>query len=55
MIKVNLKRDNSPEKNEKGIKKNKSMKDLSLNEKLKINEISKNSNTDIKRKKVLVQ
>ena len=45
------KRDNSPDKNEKGMKKNKSMKDLSLNEKLKINEINKNSNTDIKRKK----
>ena len=45
------KRDNSPDKNEKGMKKNKSMKDLSLNEKLKINEISKNSNSDIKRKK----
>ena len=45
------KRDKSPEKNEKGLKKNQSMKDLSLNEKLKINEISKNSNTDIKRKK----
>ena len=45
------KRDNSPEKNEKGMKKNKSMKDLSLNEKLKINEISKTSNTDAKRKK----
>lgn len=45
------KRENSPDKNEKGMKKNKSMKDLSLNEKLKINEINKNSNTDIKRKK----
>ena len=45
------KRDKSPEKNEKGMKKNKSMKDLGLNEKIKINEISNKSNTDVKRKK----
>ena len=45
------KRDNSPDKDEKGMKKNQSMKDLGLNQKLKINEINKNSNTDVKRKK----